>query len=97
MLTKDDLSQMQKLMLSVVQTETRKIVQEETRSIVKEEINPLRKKMISLTSSIRSELRSQVRKVRKDINIMIRVFDNQYMDLRVGVEKIEDHLRLPHN
>lgn len=108
MLTKDDLSQIRIIMHSEIQTETRKIIQEETRKIIQEEtpkivevqIAPLKKQMISFASSLtslRNELRSQIRKVRRDINMVIKTFDNDYSNLRIRVEKIEDHLHLAHS
>lgn len=92
-------------MHSEIQTETRKIIQEETPKIVGKiiqedspkiveiQIAPLKKQIASLSSLLKSE----IHKVRKDINMVIRMFDNDYFDLRIRVEKIEDDLHLSHN
>ena len=74
MLTKTDLSEIQKIVHSEIQSETpgivRKIVREETRTIVQQELKP----------------------IKKDINLIVRTFDRDYVTLRKRVEKLEPHM-----
>ena len=91
MLTKSDLSQIQKIVqtvtLQVVQSETRKIVleeatkiiQSETRKIVQEEFKPVKQ---------------DIRKIKSDINLIVHTFDKDYVVLRRRVDRIEEHLQL---
>ena len=67
--------------------EIQKIVQEETRTIVREE-----------TSSIKNDvatIKSDVSQIRKDVKTTVNFFDNEYLELRKRVERIEGHLNLP--
>ena len=49
------------------------------KKIVGEEISPVKKDVI---------------KIRKDISIIVSAFDNEYLDLRKRLERIENHLNL---
>ena len=40
-------------------------------------------------------LKNDVSKIRKDVDVMLSMFDREYIDLRKRVERIEEHLRLP--
>jgi hypothetical protein len=42
-------------------------------------------------------LKSDLKKLQRDMKTVIRMFDSEYMELRSRVEKIEDHLNLPSN
>jgi hypothetical protein len=61
MLTNHDLSQIQKIVHTEIQSETRKIVREELKPI------------------------------KKDINLIVRSFDRDYVALRKRVERLETH------
>lgn len=57
-----------------------KRIQEETRKIVKEELAPVKKDITS---------------IRKDIKTIVGYFDNEYLELRTRIERLEEHLNLP--
>ena len=40
-------------------------------------------------------VKNDVSKIRKDVDVMLSVFDREYLELRKRVERIEDHLNLP--
>lgn len=88
MLTKQDLTSIGNLIdtktTKIVQSETRKIVQEETKKIVREEVTDLKKDI--------KILQKDVSKIQKDINTVISHFDNEYVELRQRVNKIEKHV-----
>lgn len=99
MLTKQDLSAIQK----IVQTETPKIVREivktETPKIVREIIQSETPKIVRLEarSIIQEELKpvkEDITKIRKDISMIVSFFDREYVELRRRVERIEQHLQL---
>jgi hypothetical protein len=79
MLTKTDLSEIQK----IVQLETKKAVQSETpgivRGIVQQELKPVKKDILA---------------IKKDINLIVRTFDRDYTTLRKKVEHIEHRFPL---
>ena len=81
MLTKTDLSQIrsivQKETRAIVQTETRAIVQKETKEIIKKELAPIKK---------------DIKVIKDDINMVIDIFDKNYLGLRARVDRIDDHL-----
>lgn len=94
MLTPSDIKQIQKgITIAVekaVETKTRKIVREEltqargeirkeTREMIKEELSPVKE---------------DIAQIRKDIKTIVNFFDNEYMELRKRVERIEKHLNL---
>lgn len=58
----------------------------------------LTKRISSETSkSVKKELKpikSDMSKVRKDVDVIITLFDREYVDLRKRVEAIEEHLQL---
>lgn len=39
-------------------------------------------------------VKEDIAKIRKDVNAMLSVFDNEYVDLRSRLERIEEHLKL---
>ena len=48
-------------------------------------------------SDLRKELnpiRSDITKIRKDIDVIISLFDREYLEIRARVERIEQHLNL---
>lgn len=68
MLTKNDLTEIDKIVTQRIKTE------------LKTELKPIK---------------SDIAKMRKDIDVIISLFDREYLDLRKRVERIEDHLNLP--
>ncbi|MFA5136547.1 MAG: hypothetical protein WC489_04095 [Patescibacteria group bacterium] len=53
---------------------------------IKDETDPINKRL--------GTLNKEVRKLRKDINTTIKVFDNDITDTKLRVDRIEDHLHL---
>lgn len=52
---------------------------------------------VAIKDSLKEELKpikSDVAKIRKDIDVIIALFDRKYINLRKRVEKIEEHLGL---
>lgn len=84
MLTKSDLLDIQKIVDGSVQKQTRKIVQEETRQIVKEELAPVKKDI--------KGIKSELKKVRKTVDVMGRLLDREQMIQRKRIVRIEEHL-----
>ncbi|OGH44442.1 MAG: hypothetical protein A3J14_03250 [Candidatus Levybacteria bacterium RIFCSPLOWO2_02_FULL_37_18] len=91
MLTKTDLKQIEGIVQGVVRNETRQIIQQElepirkeTRQIIQQELEPIRKDT--------KTLKRDMRYVKKTIDIMVRMFNEDDVKLRKRVEKIEDHL-----
>ena len=76
MLTKTDLKQIEGIVQGVVRNETRQIIQQE--------LEPIRKDT--------KTLKKDMRYVKKTIDIMVRMFNEDDVKLRKRVEKIEDHL-----
>jgi hypothetical protein len=100
MLTKNDLFQIRKVIREEVQVETKKIVQEETPKIVQKIIQEETPKIVEKETKkiIQKELKpikADIVKIRKDIGIIVSIFDRKYLELRQRVEKIEKHLNLP--
>lgn len=60
--------------------EIKKIVNDNTRKIVKEELAPVKKDITS---------------IRKDIKTIVGYFDNEYLELRKRIDRLEEHLNLP--
>ena len=88
MLTKTDLKQIQKIVKTEVQQETRKIVQEETKKIVQQETRKIVKEELV-------PIKKDITQIRKDIKAIVSFFDEEYLELRNRVERIENHLNLP--
>lgn len=40
-------------------------------------------------------IKEDMTKTRKDINVIVSLFDREYVDLRKRVERIEEHLQIP--
>jgi len=59
-----------------------KIIKNEIQKTIKTEFKPIK---------------SDMGKMRKDIDTMLSLFDREYIDLRQRVERIEEHLNLPSN
>lgn len=68
----------------IVQEETRKIVHEETRKIVQEELAPVKKDI--------KGIKSELKKVRKTVDVMGRLLDGEQMKQRKRIIRIEEHL-----
>lgn len=98
MLTKHDLSQIQKIVQDetrkIVQSETRKIVQDETRRIVREETPVALERQLKPIKKDIATLKEDVSEIRKDMKSIVRFFDREYLELRRQIECIEDHLNL---
>jgi hypothetical protein len=60
----------------------RTIVRTEVRTEIGREIAPVRKDV--------KMLKADVSKIRKDINLIIEVFDNEHIDLRNRVDQLEE-------
>jgi len=86
MLTKTDLSQIQKIVHSEVQSETRKIFQEETPAIVRKIV---REETTSIVQQELKPIKKDIRSIKKDINLIVRTFDRDYVTLR---RKLEEHI-----
>ncbi|OGG23635.1 hypothetical protein A3A79_00300 [Candidatus Gottesmanbacteria bacterium RIFCSPLOWO2_01_FULL_43_11b] len=80
MLTKNDLSQIQK----IVQVETKKIVQVETKKIVSNELQRELK-----------PVKKDIKKIKSDISIIVKTYDRDFVHLRRRVNRVESHLQLP--
>jgi len=78
MLSDKDLNAIDKLVTKRFKEEG-KSIRQDTRGIIKAEIKPLEK---------------QVFKMRKNIDIMIKMFDRDYLGFQSRVHRIEKHLRL---
>ena len=81
MLTKIDLLKIER----IIHGETRKIVKDEVKNLVskddlKKELDPVKKDITS---------------IRKDQKVIVSFFDNEYLELRKRVERLENHLSLP--
>ena len=95
MLTKQDLSDIQK----VVQTETRKVILSETPKIVRDIVQSETPKIVRYEAHtiLQQELKpikEDIAKIRKDISVIVSFFDREYVELRRRVERIEHHLQL---
>ncbi|MBU1126760.1 MAG: hypothetical protein ABIH88_03370 [Patescibacteria group bacterium] len=96
MLTKNDLSQIRKVVKEEVGQETKKIVQEETPKIVREIVQEETPKIVKkIVQTELKPIKSDLLKIRKDINIIVSTFDREYLELRQRVGIIEKHLDLP--
>ena len=40
-------------------------------------------------------IKSDISKIRKDIDVIVSLFDREYINLRQRIERIEEHLNLP--
>ncbi|OGM03216.1 hypothetical protein A2115_02820 [Candidatus Woesebacteria bacterium GWA1_41_8] len=40
-------------------------------------------------------VKSDITKIRKDIDVMLSMFDREYLEIRKRIERIEEHLNLP--
>jgi hypothetical protein len=52
-------------------------------------------KLDKLISKRLKPIKSDIAKIRKDIDVIVSLFDREYMDIRRRIERIEDHLNLP--
>lgn len=82
MLDKSDLRQIR----AIVQEETRAIVQKETRAIVQEELVPIKKEL--------KTIKEDIIQIRKDQNAIIKFFDEEFLNLRQRVDRIEEVLHI---
>lgn len=90
MLTKGDLKQID----TVVSKRTSKVIQKELKNEITSLGKELKKELDPLKKDVKG-LRSDVTKIRKDIDVVISLFDREYVDLRDRVARIEEHLNLP--
>lgn len=87
MLTKQDFSQI------------KKIVEQSVNSI-KVDVSGLKKDVSGLKTDVSglkkdmTDVKKDITKIRKDIDVIISVFDRDYLDLRRRIDRIETHLQL---
>lgn len=74
--------------------EVKNAAKEGTRNILTAELRPLRKDVSELKSDLK-DVKKDILKMRKDIDIIISLFDSEYLNLRERIERIENHLQLP--
>ena len=79
MLTKTDLKEIGNVVL--------KRIKKDVPSLVEKQLSPLKNYIKTLGSD--------VTKIRKDIDVIVSLFDREYLDLRKRVTRIEEHLELP--
>lgn len=70
----------------------RGIIKEE----IKKEIKPLKRDIAVLKQDVKG-LKRDVKTIKRDMNIIISTFDNEYMNPRQRVNRIEKHLGIPSN
>ena len=83
MLTKSDLGKIQTVVRKGVRGEIQTVVRKEVQTVVRKEVRRETK-----------SLKADVAKIRKDIDIIITLFDREYLNLRERVQRIEEHLEL---
>lgn len=93
MLTKSDFKQIRQIIKDEVSSEMKQIPK-----IVKNEVSS---EMKQIPTIVRDEvnvqikpLREDIEKIRKDVSSIVNFFDNEYLELRQRVERIENHLNL---
>ena len=90
MLTKTDFSQIRKIVREEVESESKSLEEELTTEVklsrieLQKEIRPIQDKIKNLDLGIR--------KIQKDLKLILNFFDKEYLGLRKRVEKIEEQL-----
>ncbi|OGY24851.1 MAG: hypothetical protein A2Y57_03865 [Candidatus Woykebacteria bacterium RBG_13_40_7b] len=96
MLTKTDLSAIKKIVKEVVRVEIEAEVSP-LKDALQAEIKLARletQREIKLLKDEVKELRIKLTKVEKDVALIVKIFDREYLDLRKDVEGIKEHLNL---
>lgn len=91
MLTKQDLTAIR----GIVKEEVKTIVKDEVKSAVQHEVKTIVRQEVD--NALRQELtpiKKDIKKIKSDIDIIVRSFDQDYVLLRHRVDRIEDHLQL---
>lgn len=71
-----------------------KLIDKKLDSKLEIKFNLLEKKIEDKFERSLKPLRTDIRKMRRDMNSIIHVFDNEVIDLKDRVERIESHLHL---
>lgn len=95
MLTKTDFLQIRKIIREEVETES-KSLQEDLQGEIKLARIEIQKDIRDLKSKIK-DLEISSNKIQKDIKKIVGFFDEEYLQVRKRVERLEEHLNLPSN
>lgn len=93
MLTKTDFLQIRKIIREEVETES-KSLQEDLQGEIKLARIEIQKDIRDLKGKIK-DLEIATGKVQKDIKKIVGFFDEEYLQIRKRVERLEEHLNLP--
>ena len=93
MLTKSDLNQIRKIVREEVETES-KSSKEDLQGEIKLARIEIQKEIRQLAKRVKN-LEIAVNKIQKDVTSIISFFDQEYLELRKRVGRLEEHLRLP--
>ena len=93
MLTKTDFLQIRKIVREEVETES-KSLQEDLQGEIKLARIEIQKDIRDLKSKIK-DLEISSNKIQKDIKKIVSFFDEEYLQVRKRVERLEGHLNLP--
>ena len=66
-------------------------IQKVVKREIKSEVDPLKKDIKTVKSDV-STLKKDVTKIRKDVNVIVSLFDREYLELRARGDRIERHL-----
>ena len=93
MLEKSDLQQIRTVIREEIQNQTpaivRSIIQEEVRPIVQEEVGPIIQEALTPLKKDIKTLKTDVRKIKKDINTVIGFFDTKDVELEKRLTIVE--------
>jgi len=95
MLTKTDLLQIRKIIREEIEAES-KPLQEDLRGEIKLSRIEIQKDIRALKNKIK-DLEISNNKIQKDIKKIVGFFDEEYLQVRKRVERLENHLNLPSN
>ena len=93
MLTKTDLSQFRKVIREEVETES-KSLQEELQGEIKLSRIEIQKEVRLVANKVKN-LEIVISKIQKGIKSIVNFFDQEHLQLRKRVERLEEHLNLP--
>lgn len=90
MLTKSD--------LKAIKTVVGEDIKRDLKENIKQQLKPIKEDIISqLNENIKQQfkpVKEDISKIRKDIKVIVDFFDQEYLNLRKRVERIEEHLNL---
>jgi len=95
MLTKTDFLQIRKIIREEIEVES-KSLQEDLQGEIKLARIEIQKDIRDLKSKIK-DLEISSNKIQKDIKKIVGFFDEEYLQVRKRVERLEEHLNLPSN